>query len=330
MRVRAIYWCLGVSFCLFAIPAAAAPAMFRGFLEGTSSYAPFCMPGYRYLGGGPNFSCKQSASETVSVMQGSGGFTVPQGVFTLASSYTAVFPGYPFFTFEMEFSQTGKGSFRTGYFPKSFMTTLAVDTAGFPKLSGTTRSATIMVTVGSRGFGGNMNLSLYRDYYWTTAGQLGLYDVTLTFRQLRGRGAPWNSRAGRGRFVNQTLETTGTAMNPLQVAHVWGSSRFPFFTGTIRVYQPQGFQATTWTATGSDTRTTPLSGMVSLVSPSLLYGYRAFPDEFGAVVGLTGAFGAVDKLNVSFLPESSRLGLLVGGLLGLLGLSRRRGATDGR
>ena len=117
----------------WALPALASPTMFAGFTTRTSAYNDVCLPGYLFQGGDSTLSCTQSATGAASVMPGTGGFTVPAGKFTLSSAFTAVFTGYPYFGASVIVSNS-TGSFKTGYFPKSLMTTIAVNKTGFPTL----------------------------------------------------------------------------------------------------------------------------------------------------------------------------------------------------
>ena len=312
---------LGLGLLWIGAPSAsAAPALFTGFVDGTSTTIDFCMPGSLFQGGNSGYSCTQSASGTASVMLVSGGFTVPAGLFTLSSTLVVAGPSYPYLKIQHGFAQPGKGSFKTSYLPPSLVTTVPVNTSGFPTIASSTRAAFVKLSVGSRGLGGNMSLSLKKHYSGATWGNFGNYDFDRAVTERRGRAAPWNTNAGRGTATLQTLTS-------VMVATLVASSRFAFFTGTVRAYQPQGISVTTFTGTGIDSRiTTPsgFSGVVSLVSPSLRYMYIAFPDEFGSVQNLRSARASIDKLNMTFLPEPHRLALLMGGLLGLMALSRRR------
>ena len=171
-----------------------------------------------------------------------------------------------------------------------------------------------------------MLLSFVQDYFGTVAGGFGSYDFTNYFHQLRGIGAPWNTDAVRGARLHQSAVTSGPTMNPIPAASAAGSSRFPFFTGTLMVYGPQGVSVTTFTRSGMDTRT-PIyhaSGMVSLVSPNIVYSYNIFPDEFGTIQTVQNNFVSFDQINLTFLPEPGQVMLLGGGLLGLLALYRLR------
>ena len=313
---------LGVA---WALPALASPAMFSGFVTRFSAYNDICLPGYLFQGGDSPYPCTQAATTNASVMTGTGGFTLPAGQFALASAFTAVFPGYPYFGAAVG-ATNFTGSFMTGYFPKSLMTTIAVDTTGFPDLPSIPRAASVKITYGSAGFGGNMLLSHTHDYFGTVAGGFGSYDFTNYFHQLRGIGAPWNTDAVRGAKLHQTATTGGPTMAPVPAASLAGSSRFPFFTGTLMAYAPQGISVTTFTGSGADSRTSTFhaSGMISLVAPNIVYSYAAVPDEFGTITILFNNFVSFDQINLNFLPEPKRLALLATGLLGLFALSRLR------
>ena len=115
-------------------------------------------------------------------------------------------------------------------------------------------------------------------------------------------------------------------MNPLPAASIFASSRFPFFTGTVMNYAPQGNSATTRTNTGVDSRTTTfrMSGNISLVSPNMIFSYQASPDQNGTITTYRANFGSNDVLNLTFLPEPARLALLASGVLGLFALYRMR------
>ena len=109
-------------------------------------------------------------------------------------------------------------------------------------------------------------------------------------------------------------------------ATFWLTQRMPFFTGTVMGYAPQGISVTTVTDTVGDARTTThyMAGMVSLVSPSMVFSYKAFPDASGTIVTLTWSTVSFDRIKLSFLPEPGRLALLGTGVLGLFALYRAR------
>jgi len=188
-----------------------------------------------------------------------------------------------------------------------------VNVGSFPTISVVPRSAFLKLNVGSRGLGGNLPLSVFVNYHGTWQGSSGSYDFTADLSFLRGVGGGWRV-AGSSTGMHQTAYSWPTA-----VGH-FASSRFPFFTGTVMVYQPQGNTITTLTGSGMDSRTTPGAGTISLVSPNLAYGYVAFPgpQPSGTIIQqFRNATTSIDQIHLSFLPAPGRLLMLGAGLLGL-------------
>jgi hypothetical protein len=95
----------------------------------------------------------------------------------------------------------------------------------------------------------------------------------------------------------------------------------PFTTGMVSVINPAAY-LTRARATGSNMLDpTNLTGTISLVRPTLLNVY----ERTGAsLLGVGTAFGPIDHVELTFLPEPSMTLMLACGGLALAGLSRLR------
>ena len=326
---------LGLSAILLAPAAFASPALFNGIVESRSTYRDWCAPGGFFIGGDattPTCPTSVFASTNASVMTGTGVFTVPAGQFTIPPySFTATFPGYPFFGATATISNQ-TGSFKTGYFAKGGMASITVNTTASPLLAAAPRSGMFKVTYGPNGLGGVMPVTVTDTYFGVVNGQLGDYDFGLSFYRDRGRTQGWKPNVGIGILTatNTNLTTssynTGGTPTTLMGASIWASTRMPFFTGMVQNFAPQGLSVTTSTYTAADSRTPTyhMGGNISLVSPNQIYAYVAFPSPTGVIQLQRGNFSSSDSLKLTFLPEPGRLALLGAGVFGLVALYRMR------
>ena len=133
---------------------------------------------------------------------------------------------------------------------------------------------------------------------WTNTGTLNARQT-----QIQGKAGAW---------------TTGTAIGSNPGAPY---TTFVQRTGAFGVVRQASTSANTGTGV-NDPLAAQLTGTISAVKPSLT---NHFNRMFGAFVGSGPHFGAVTTFNVTFLPEPGMVAMLGIGVLGLVGLGRRRG-----
>jgi hypothetical protein len=147
-------------------------------------------------------------------------------------------------------------------------------------------------------------------------------------------GSPWDEvvMIGTGTWTNTgTLNARQTQVQGKQGVWTTGTAigsnpGTPYTTlvqrtGAFGLVRNASTSANTGTGT-SDPLAAQLTGTISAVRPSLT---NHFNRMFGAYTGAGPHFGAVTTFNVTFLPEPGMVAMLGVGVLGLVGLGRRRG-----
>lgn len=278
------------------------------------------------------------------------GFSIASNVFDGGSfSYTAAFPGYPYFKAYRDRFMTS-GAFDAAFkLPNTSYTVMRPNTAAntqYPNALPTNPALGFMrVKAGPKGFGG----------FW------GANDggtITGTAVSLGGGGGfsdfffkppPYGSVAGLAKgldhaggknnqaslpttsipqtlccqYSNITNQTNTSQMRGKMGVHL---ANVGHITGTITVSGPTGY-ATLITYMGADARTSMgLNGTISMVAPALIFNHSLsnVPSFDGTtqVVSLdVGGPGAV-VTSLTFLPEPTQIALLASGVLGLFGLRR--------
>ena len=333
---------LAASF-LFTLPAIAANALFSGTIQRFH---------YGYL---QTFAVVPSAT-AASGMVGTGpnpSFTVPSKAFAGGTfSYTAAFPGYPFFKAYRTRFMTGGNFAQNHLVPGTSFTLGRANTVGatqYPNALPTSPTqGVISVKAGPNGFGGFWGL--YDDGRITgtleSQGGGGGYS-DFRFKPLPHGAVPglakgnwqdggknnWPSLASSNnptkccQYSVITNQTNPSQMGGLVGARIEGVGHL---TGTIVVSVPSGNYATKVTYIGADARTAAgLNGTISLVAPGLVHNYvtDGVPAVGTGTTGITSLnTGAPDTIQttLTFLPEPSQFALLGAGMLGLLGLARHR------
>ncbi len=266
-------------------------------------------------------------------------FAIPSNAFDGGSfSYTAAFPGYPYFKAYRDRWMTA------GAFAKSFkvpgtsytiMRPNVIATSQYPNALPTTPNAgLIRVKAGPQGFGGFWGVRDEGFIIGTLAslGGGGGYS-DFYFRGLTGgavAGLPNGiDNAGPTQTLCCQFSRINNQTNPTQTAgligvHVGGVGHI---TGTVTVSGPIGGYATVVTYTGMDGRTgMGTNGTLSMVAPTLVMNYTLANqptfDQTTLVTGLNTESPGVVKTTLTFLPEPSQVAMLAAGSVGLLGLVR--------
>ena len=324
---------------LLATPALAVDALFSGSINRFH---------YGYF---TTFATVAPEDQVVAATQGATG---PRG-FTIANkavdggiiSYTATFPGYPYFKGTRTRYMTAGDFSRSFKVPSATYSIMRPNTFGgtqYPNALPTTPADGYMkVQVGPNGFGG----------FW------GIYDGGTLTGTLESMGAgggysdflfrpsPFGAVAGLARGLDHdggannvyasnaqtrccqySLITNQT--NPSQTGGQLGirMAGFGHVTGMVTVSGPEGGYATKVTYTGADGRTASgLMGTISMVAPGLIIQYTMVNqptfDQSTAVDALFAAAPDVTISTLTFLPEPSQLVMLATGILGLVALRGR-------
>ncbi len=319
-----------------AAPAFAVDALFRGSVNRFQYgyYTTFAtLPG---TVNGPVAAVEDGAASAAS-------FTIPSNAFDGGSfSYTAAFPGYPYFKAYRDRWMTA------GAFAKSFkvpgtsytvMRPNSLANTQYPNALPTSpNSGSIRVQAGPQGFGGFWGVRDEGFIVGTLAslGGGGGYS-DFYFRGLTGGAVSGLANGIDNAGPTQTLccqfsrltnQTNMSQTAGLIGVHMGGVGHI---TGSVMISGPLGGYATVITYSGADNRTAMgTNGTLSMVAPTLIINYALANqptfDQQTPVTGVnTEAPGAV-KTTLSFLPapEPSQLALLLAGAAGLFGLARRR------
>lgn len=276
------------------------------------------------------------------------GFTIPNGAVDGGIlSYTASFPGFPYFQAYRTRRMTA------GAFTKSFKVPGATYSIMRPNNLTDTQYPNALPTypaggyakvkVGPNGFGGFWGVydgGFVKGDIVTAGGGGGL--SYFYFQPVNAANAPGVPSGlmfdgGANNVLNgytnaQTIccahsditnQTSTSQTAGLMFAVLAG---FGHVTGTATVSAPTGY-VTKVTYAGADTRTASgLFGNISMVGPGLIYNYLlANQPTFDATTAAQFVFTAtpeVVKSNLTFLPEPSQLVLLASGAFGLLALRR--------
>ena len=288
---------------------------------------------------------------------GNRGFTIPNGALDGGVlSYTASFPGFPFF----EAYRTRRMT--AGAFTKSFKVPSATYNLNRPNQTGNSQYPNALPTypaggyakvkVGPNGFGGFWGVydgGFVKGNILTTAGAISSYFYFLPLPaggSIPGlpSGIPFDGGANNnnnGNSLAATLCCAHTDVTNLTPSGARGTQtrgvmfagvlNFGHITGTVTVSGPTGY-VTKVTYAGADDRTASgLVGNISMVAPGLIYTYslenQATFDQTTEVGNITLGTPEVVITNLTFLPEPSQLSLLAAGVLVLLVLPRlmRRG-----
>jgi hypothetical protein len=326
-----------------AIPAFAADALFSGTVNRLQ---------YGYY---TTFATNPGTG--VAATQGGGskpGFTIPSKAFSGGSfSYTAAFPGYPYFKAYRERFMT-KGSFTKSFkVPGTSYTIMKPGnpvTAPYPNALPTTPApGYIRVKAGPRGFGGFWGAYDKGTIIGTLAspGGGGGYSDFLFKAPPAGAvpGIPKGLDHDGGKNNWTTLPTTSVPQTlccaysvitnqtfPSQMAGLMGAhvAGVGHITGTIVVSAPAGGYVTKATYVGTDARTpSGLNGTISMVAPATVQNYLlANPPTFdgnSSVQQLFGDAAHAVRTQLTFLPEPTQLLMLASGITGLFLLRRLSG-----
>lgn len=332
-----------------ALPALAVDAMFTGSIHRIQYgyYTTFAASPRSLLQYNPGFA--------VAATQGAPsprGFTIPSKAFDAGIvSYTAMFPGYPFFSgYRTRFMTSG--SFTRDFKVPNTSYTIRPQTnqgtAVYPNaLPGTVPLAYMKIKVGSNGFGGYWGVNNggtlqgiassfgggggFSDFYFRPNPYGAVVGIPKGLDHDGGKNN-WPSLApsiplinccAYSKLVNQTspMINLGIMFVRYQRGH---------FTGTATVSGPEGGYATKFTYSGMDSRTPlGLNGTISLVAPGIFTGFLLnIPPTFtgNTPVQLLNLSAPLFVLtDLTFVPEPSQWFLLATGVTGLLALRRLMG-----
>ena len=309
-------------------PASADPTLFTGV--GTQSGG---IIGYTYL------VTTITGPTNVASNTASGGFALPAYAFSLNTDYTAYLnPTYPYARVIREVKNVA-GTFVNGYWSPSVPVTVNIPNVTFPYATQTPRNAFVRLLPGANGLGAKMTMQRKQTYFFDIVTSLGVLkavagDPAATGMGGQPRTAPWGGgdhlTAPRS-FMMWTGEYRCCITYPEGYPSILYSASAaeaigPWATGMLTVYAGGGANATTTTQTGVDSRTAFDSGVVSLVTPRILFSYNADGTNTGTIVDQRDDFAVVHGLTINFVPEPGQFALLASGLLGLLALQHvRRG-----
>jgi len=326
-----------------AIPAFAVDALFTG------SVHRFQYGYYTTFDAGP-------PKIPVAALQGAPsprGFTIPSKAFDAGIiSYTAMFPGYPYFKgYRTRFVTSGSftKSFKVPNTSYTVMASNMVSTAVYPHaLPQTIPGAYARIKAGPNGFGGFWGFADlgylsgilssvgggggFSDFYFKPNPYGAVVGIPKGLRHDGGKNN-WASLQPSipsrtcCHYTNITNQTSTMINLGFMAPHFMNAGHF---TGTATASGPEGGYATKVTYTGMDLRTPlGLSGTITMVAPGMLINnLLANPPDFSGnspVQVVNASAPSMTLTTLTFLPEPSQLVLLATGVTGLLALRRFKG-----
>ena len=318
---------------LFALVATAPAAwagnqLFEGSVgrwigTGTSSMHNFSTLAAATAGQGKTLMTTPNATATA--------FTIPDKAMSASFSFTANFPGYPYFKGYAKAFQAGGPAFAPGVAPPSPVTFMLPNST-YPYAPLSTASGFMRLKPGANRFGGRAPLVRDIQYSGLLSASTGFYDFNFDAYYVfgdvsRGPNTSWGTHGwGFGTATHQSL-TTGMVVDgtgPLVQAGSVGRALTAIWmtgTATFSASNPQEYSI----RIGLDNRTASGMGTIQLVQPLHSYVYTVLEvppprDGTGTILNLRAGSGSMNVLTVNMLPEPGQLSLLAAGALGLGGL----------
>ena len=320
---------------LFAIVVATAPAAWAAnqLFEGSVG---------RWIGTGTSSMHSYSTLAVATIFEGNtlmttpnataAAFTIPSKAIALSFSFSASFPGYPYFKGYAANFQAGGPAFAPNVAPPSPVTFMLPNST-YPYAKLTTATGFLRLKPGGNRFGGRA--PLVRDIYYSglVAATTGLYDFVFDAYYVfgdvsRGPNTSWGTHGwGFGSAVHQSLTTgNGNATSPglpNQQGSVGRALSAVWITGTATFLASNPYEYSI--RIGVDNRTAGGKGSIQLVQPlhSYVYSVLEVPppeDGTGTITALRAGSGSMNVLTVNMLPEPGQLSLLAAGALVLGGL----------
>ena len=321
MRQPIYSWLIAMLAAAVAAPALAAPTLFSGNVTLTSSYRKNF-----YTPSGPD-PCDYGrvfvhvgAPAGVLSVTANGALTVPASTFTdFFTSSTTEFPGYPSFYVRNTRIQ------RSAAFAPGFLTateTLYANTTSSPNLPSESRQGVIRLIPGPDGFGGYM--AIYEDivYSGRYSAELGSSDFLQYMKGSPGDGPVGAITSNLLYGYRQHTSLLTASGLPHKFTYEGVGTNVPWITGTLTQALPSraGYYSTVRTVTVYDSRVSPYSGAISLVSARLLTIYSRIG---GTVQERLSSWGRTTRINLVLMPEPGRLVILTAGFLGLFALGAK-------
>ncbi len=271
------------------------------------------------------------ASSPQTLVTTANGLTLPSKAFSQAFTFTAVFPGYPYFG-GTALRYQRLGVFSVSYNPPNGTTTFNPTNATYPYVTFSPPNGFVRQKFGPNGLGGPMTL-IKSTYYFGQAAATGggYYNFAVPFTLTYGGCRFCVDIAGFSTATHTFLTTgAGAPVTNVKALKAWGA---PPMTGTVTLSNPTPNAATYTVFTGMDNRVPTASGSsgtLQMIAPRIMNGYGllgpppAPMDGTATVTGIQTGLVGTNRTTLQVTPEPAQVALLACGILSLAGLRRMR------